>query len=125
MLIEDGSVADKEKLNCLLIQQLKFLDRGLCVHGRHLNEGSKLLHDSLISGFEKYRQMVQELCGVEYDDSQIRYLQSDEFKSHSPSTSVAYLTNSPDKQTNYNINTTPPLPPRRSNRHSSTLLHNH
>lgn len=147
----DGSFVDKEQLKNLLIQQVKLLDCGLYIHGCHLNEASKLLHDSLIDGFDDYRQKVEKLCGTKCSVSLARKSsveqQPNESTSHrkhykylsrlsTDSTSLSASDLKPAiQQRSMSISTrpttpkrkltntdAPPLPTRRSNRHSSKLL---
>lgn len=154
-LINEEMLAEKERLKQLLIEQVKLLDYGLCVHSEHLNETSKLLHNTLLDSFNDYRQKIQQLCGVECIASlsrkaSIAVLETDTHRKHSK-----YLSRlSTDSSTMFNADSKPalqqrsmsttcpsdshgcltqtkkklaktdalPLPPRRSNRHSSKLL---
>lgn len=147
LLIEEDCLADKQQLKNLLIQQVKLLDCGLYIHGCHLNEGSKLLHDSLVDSFAEYHQKIQQLCGIECNVSLARKTSMDTEESAGQRKHARYLsrlsTDSislandlkpaiqqramsiacpptsevPVKQRLVNTDA-PPLPSRRSNRHS-------
>jgi hypothetical protein len=105
---------DVEQLKELLVQQVKLLDRGLHVHKRHMNESSKLLHASLVESFNEYHKTIEQLCGLNFETAWIHRKESTILRRKS--------TRSSDVFSELATDVILPLPPRRSNRHSSKLL---
>lgn len=151
LLTTDEMLADKARLRSLLIQQAKLLDYGLGVHAFHLNESSKPLHDSLVDSFEIYHQKVQQMCGIEFqvgisrktnivrqnsttkhpnrlsaDSSLFEHEPKVAFPSRSMSINCAHeIHQKSGSKQKHPKNDVIPLPPRRSNRHSTKpLKHN-
>ncbi|KAI6182639.1 hypothetical protein M3Y97_00402500 [Aphelenchoides bicaudatus] len=82
LLVEKEMLGEKERLKNLLVEQVKLLDYGLYVNAEHLNEATKLLHDTLVDSFNEYKQKIQKLCGVEFIASLSRKASMSELDSH-------------------------------------------
>jgi predicted secreted protein len=152
LLTGEEMLAEKERLKGLLVDQAKLLDYGLYVHSEHLNEASKLLHNTLLDSFNEYRQKIQQLCGVDHIASVSRKASIHVSELDGQRRHTRYLSRLSTDSSLFNADSKPalqqrsmsitcpsdnhllqakkkltkadalPLPPRRSNRHSSKLL---